>query len=1378
MHNINNNIFIVLTLLSINCFVFQGFIQAQGSLDKYTLSLHSGLVTLPENVSQQVRNPDIDAGEVISGRYYRIIQFYNLPDKAARTSLESEGLSFMKYLGGSAYLASLPEKLNLQLLADAGLRSIVPLEAKFKIAPNLLDGTPAPYALKGDRIRIILQYYDDVSKEEATSLAKRHQITVLEASSRRNLMEILAAPDELEGIAALPFVKFIERIPPPGMPEDDLGRGLHRSNVLDANYAGGRKYTGEGVNVLVRDDGIVGPHIDFKGRLENLATGDGGIDHADGVAGVMGGAGNLNPVNRATAPGAYLYVINYVNNFLDTTLGLHIHKDVKITNSSYSDGCNDGYTSAAQTVDEQIHSYPTLMHVFSAGNSNGANCGYGAGAQWGNITGGHKQAKNSIATGNLNADGTLVNSSSRGPAYDGRIKPDICANGQNYVAPYPNNTYEPFGGTSGAAPGIAGTMATLFQAYRALNNGQDPESALIKACLLNTANDLGNKGPDYRFGWGHVNARRAVEVLENQTYYSEEIDQGASNIQQITVPENIIEMRVMLYWADPAASVLTTKALVNDLDLRLTDGVGVTFLPLVLDPTPEPASLDAPAVPGTDNLNNVEQVFLENPAAGTYSIEVLGSEVPEGPQKYYIVYELITDEITVTYPIGGEGFQPFTQERIHWDAFGNDGEFTISYSVDDGANWTDLSTVPGSTRMYNWNIPNNVSGKALVKVTRDSSADTSDANFSILSAPQNLNIVQVCPDFLRMAWNPSPGANKFDIFKLGERYMDSIATSSLLIYDLPDPFPMTEELWLAVRAKGNDGLRSRRSTAISYDGGLLNCTQENDLASAKLSADGLEGLIYDCDELNPTVSMIIINEGTLPATAFPVYYQVNGNAPKMDVFTDTILPETMKNFSFSVPLIMDTSGNYEIVAWTSLQNNDFSYNDTLRLSIDFLKYDSGNALSDGYTQGFESAIFPPDLWLNQDYDADEFKWQEGTVTGINGVSTKVAWASNFTFNGDNTEDALIMPLIDLSQSVYPALTFDYAYTYYAGGGTFTDGLRVDLSLDCGETYTEVLFDKEGAALATVPPISSNYLPGGAEDWKTEVLDLTPFVGQTVIVRFVNINGYGNNMYLDNINLVEIQEPTAALTASTQEICQTDTVSFLAINTLPYTEYNWNFGSGAIPESASGIGPHTVQYMMAGQTPVQLNVSNIAGSTDAQENIVVNPLPVASFTVEELGEGAFSFQNTSTDGLSYNWDFGDNSPGSTVENPSHQYAENGEFTVTLTVTNDCGTIEQSQQVNVVLNSLESLNRNEGLSIFPNPNNGTFQIRFSSRISNQIHFELLNLQGQRINAQFIMSEDKVGRQIYNCTSQDISAGVYCLKIIEGNNISTQKVIVHPK
>lgn len=242
---------------------------------------------------------------------------------------------------------------------------------------------------------------------------------------------------------------------------DIPGRGLHRANAIDVEFPSGRHYSGQDVNTLVRDDGLVGPHIDFKNRLVQGVSGDGGVNHADQVSSVVGDAGNLDPKTKGMASGAQIYTLNYVADFLDNTLSLHIDEGVLVTNTSYSQGCNDGYTVTSQTVDQQLHDYPTFLHVFSAGNAGAQNCQYGAGNGWGNITGGHKQSKNAVAVAATAADGQLANFSSRGPATDGRLKPDISAFSRTVQLTLPGNEYAFNDGTSFSAPAIAGVFAQL-----------------------------------------------------------------------------------------------------------------------------------------------------------------------------------------------------------------------------------------------------------------------------------------------------------------------------------------------------------------------------------------------------------------------------------------------------------------------------------------------------------------------------------------------------------------------------------------------------------------------------------------------------------------------------------------------------------------------------------------------------------------------------------------------------------------------------------------------------------------------------------------------------------------------------------------------------
>jgi hypothetical protein len=807
-------IFSFLTLMLVFSLTF-----AQNSND---ISFQGETYEMPENIATFQWNQMPESARLNNG-YVGWIQFYETPTQQVQDLFKQNNLQLLEYIPHQTYLFYFPENTSITLLKNNGVRTIVPVDGNAKLSAKLKSGDYDYWAMDGDNILVTLQYHKNVTDTYAINELGRQQIVVKQNYKEQHILDLSIPNNCLETLSNLSFVKWVDLVVAPAVPDDTRGRSLHRANSLDTQTGAGRNYTGEGIGVMVRDDGRVGPHIDFEGRLTNL-TNVANQSHGDGVAGIMAGAGNLIPSNRGMAAGSDVYVVNYQSNFLDNpTLNLINDGSVQITNSSYSNGCNDGYTSITRTVDQQTLDTPTLLHVFSAGNSNGSNCGYGAGTQWGNITGGHKQGKNVIATANVFFDGSLVTSSSRGPAHDGRIKPDIAANGQNQISTNENNTYQTFGGTSGAAPGIAGISAQLYQAYGDLHGGDFPPSALIKATLLNTANEAGNVGPDYKFGWGIVNALQAVKLIEDGRYLSDEVSQGNTNTHTINVPSGTNQVRFMVYWSDQAASPGADPALVNDLDLVVTDPSSNTYEPWILDPTPDPVTLNNPATNGPDHLNNVEQVLINDPVAGNYELDITGFNVPVGPQEYYIVYELISEHVVMTYPNGGEHFQPFIAETIHWDEVNTTDDFVLEYSNNNGSSWNNITTVPNDTHFYTWSVPDEVGGNLLIRVTSGSFQDVSDATFNIARIPLVINVIQVCEDSATFEWSDIDDADSYDLYMLGEKYMEVVGTSSTNSITVPITNP-DDPMWFAVRAKNDtEGWEGERNRAKFYAGGILDC---------------------------------------------------------------------------------------------------------------------------------------------------------------------------------------------------------------------------------------------------------------------------------------------------------------------------------------------------------------------------------------------------------------------------------------------------------------------------------------------------------------------------------------------------------------------------
>jgi len=1080
----------------------------------YAMQFQNETIEIPENIdsfqwSQMPESSKLDNG------YYGWIQFYETPNQTTQDNFKSNELQLLEYIPNKAYLFYFPQSTSISFLKENGARSIVPISGNYKLSTDLKNGFYEDWATEGDNILVTLQYHKNVNSEYVISDLTTQQIAVRQEYKGSNNIDLVIPNNCLETLSNRPYVKWVELIVAPSVPDDIRGRSLHRSNGLDTQTGVGRNYTGAGIGVMCRDDGPVGPHIDFQGRITGLVGANSGT-HGDGVSGIMAGSGNLNPKNRGMAAGSNLHVVQYQANFLDSATTNNITDGTtQITNSSYSNGCNDGYTTITQTVDQQIIDNPTVLHVFSAGNSNNQNCGYGAGNQWGNITGGHKQGKNVIATANVFFDGSLVSSSSRGPAHDGRIKPDIAANGQNQISTSTNNTYQTFGGTSGAAPGIAGISAQLYELYGDLNGGDLPPSALIKATLMNTANDYGNVGPDFKFGWGIVNALRAGMLIEDGRYLSDNVSQGNSNTHTINVPANTLEVRFMVYWSDPAAAPGASPSLVNDLDLVVTDPSSGTHLPWVLDETPDPVLLDLPATNGVDHLNNVEQVLLVNPAAGDYDIDISGFNVPAGPQEYFVVFEIKSAGLTVTYPNAGESFVPGETESIHWDAVNTGSDFDLEYSTDNGGTWNAITTVNSDVTNYGWNVPGSVTGEALIRITSGSFSDTSDETFSIADLVTNVEVTQVCPDNATIGWSPVAGAESYDVYILGNTYMEVVgnsATTSLNVA-IADP---TEPIWAAVVAKNDtDGWIGRRTIAINHPGGLLNCSLTDDIGTVSIDNDPNDFNFVCSGSSEILVSATFRNSGIDPQSNFTVSYQLDSDPVVEETYTGTLGSGEQDSFIFATPLTIATSGNYTLTVSADLPGDQNTSNDSVMLNI----YVITEATQIDFVETFETNGFPPPSWSIENPDGDD-TWVESTgVPGSDGNATVTSFVNNYDYNAPGQEDSFVTEIFDLVNATSASLTFDLAKAQYST--TLFDSMRVEVSTNCGATYS-VVYDKTDLDLSTVPNyVTSNWTPTGASDWRNEVIDLASFSGENITVRFVNVNGYGNSTFVDNINVVGI-----------------------------------------------------------------------------------------------------------------------------------------------------------------------------------------------------------------------------------------------------------------
>ncbi len=1347
------------------CFSFFGKINAQTESSSFEILFKNERAILKENFKSLKKETLFDNEEIVEGKYFRLIQFYQIPNAQVQREIKKLGIVLLQYLPNKAYLASLPTELDVEEFRKLPLRNISRIKTFWKTTENIQNRNFGEWAFDGKNVSLSVLYFKNISKNYVKNTFEKNGIHVLNSSDHFPIIKIKVPIHSVDLIGKFSFVSFVDQISEPGKPEGDPARHLHRSNILDSDFPTGRHYDGTGIKVMVRDDGAVGPHIDFHGRLDQGTNYGGG--HGDAVAGMVGAAGNLDPTQRGAAKGAEIYVRDYQSDFLNGIIDLHQNENVLLTNSSYSDGCNNGYNDNASTVDFQVFENPTLMHVLSAGNAGESDCGYGAGENWGNITGGHKIGKNVFTIGNVQPNGTLESNSSHGPATDGRIKPDLCANGV-MTTTTANNQYVTTNGTSFAAPAVMGVMAQLYQAHQELNGGI-PESAMIKSIMLNTATDIENEGPDFRSGWGIVNAYRAVRCLEDERYLDDEIGQGENNAHNITLSNDVQKLKVMLYWADPEGAPNVAKALVNDLDLSLESPDGGIHLPWILDETPDPITLNSPAIQGEDHLNNMEQVVINNPTAGVYNFNVAGFELPFGSVKYYISYEIITDEITLTYPNGGEGLVPNEVVKIHWEAFDQANDFQLEYSSNDGNSWNDIATVNGNIRSYDWTVPTLATGKVRVRVSSNGNSDVSDANFSISQVPANLEVDQVCYNSIRLVWEEVPSANSYEIFTLGEKYMESIGTTSDLFFDAPITNP-TEDNWFAVRALGDDEMVSRRTIAILYNNDILNCPTESDLVAKEIIAP-IEGVITLCENYVETVIFKIENAGITTLSNFEMSYQLNDEPIVTELYTGNLGSSFIFSYNFTTPLTISSSGSYTLKMWVNDFTDPAKYNDSL--SVDFEVIISSPTALDVY-ENFESTVFPPVNWGVDNLD-NQITWAEKLVVGSNGNMTTTAWLDNFNYNGNGAEDELITMTLDLTDIPIPGLSFDLAYVPYSQFNS--DSMRIDVFTDCGNEYVETIYGASGFELASIPNTNtSNWQPANASDWKNEIISLADYTDQVITLKFINVNGFGNNLYLDNINIFNsTAPPTANFSSSDLTVCINDTITFYN-NTITNSAatYLWDFGTTALPYTSSTTeGPHDIVFSNIGTQTVSLEVTNAYATDFISKEILVVDEPSASFDFTAM-DGVLTFQNLSQNGSSYIWDFGDGMT-SDEENPIHTFVENGTYNISLTVVSEtCNSIVTiSQEVDVIVTKVENLDVGFDVSIFPNPNNGLFYLEIESEVAQDLDVEIIDLDGKIIRQFLIKSQSEKSIQTIDC--QGITSGVYFVRVKSGQGVLMKKVLI---
>ena len=330
-----------------------------------------------------------------------------------------------------------------------------------------------------------------------------------------------------------------------------------------------------------------------------------------------------------------------------------------------------------------------------------------------------------------------------------------------------------------------------------------------------------------------------------------------------------------------------------------------------------------------------------------------------------------------------------------------------------------------------------------------------------------------------------------------------------------------------------------------------------------------------------------------------------------------------------------------------------------------------------YFEDFENGL---NDWNIENPDNSD-TWTQSAVSG-NLKGNRAAYMNNFNYNGTGQEDRLISQSLDLGDVSEAYLSIEHAYVRYNNNNS--EMLEVRVSSNGGTNYDVVFTGQENGSgnFATGNDSTNEYFPQNESDWcfhhtnsNCIELDLSAYAGNSnVKISIVNVNDFGNNMFVDNILLYSScaasMPPTPAITSNLIEGCPVLEVNYMDQSSGNPTTWSWSFPGGN-PSNSTLQNP-IVNYNTSGIYDVTLQVSNAAGSnTETFQNYVtVYETPIADFDYT-LDMFTADFINQSQHADNYEWNFGDGGLSNDL-NPTHIYQDNGTYTVTLTTNSICGT----------------------------------------------------------------------------------------------------------
>lgn len=558
-----------------------------------------------------------------------------------RQQLEALEVRLCEYYPGSAFLARLLDARleavkKLSFVAEASL-----FGPEQKFAGGLMKALALTPDSPGENKKVIVKLFENADAQAVVEFIRLHGGRV--AGHDSQWLEVELLPEQLVQMAQLHEVQYIEEKGEYELLNNRAGEIIKAPSMWNKGLSGAGQIIGiadTGLDTGVRET----LHPDLKSKMVAIYAlgrkGDASDPNGHGthVAGSAYGKGDASQGRyRGIAPAASLVFQSVMDkdgklSGLPSDLGALLKQaydaGTRVYNISWGMTANAAYNYASAQLDRFVWEYDDMAVAVAAGNSGQARSITSPGTAKNVITVG--ACENNRPDKGVTADNPaeLAFFSSRGPAGDGRCKPDVVAPGtwilstRSSLAQESNfwgvkdQYYAYNSGTSMATPIVTGMLALVREYFIRVRSWQ-PSAALLKAALLDGAFAL----PGYienDGGWGRLNAPApAISPTRKCLFVDQDtkLATGESKTYEYQLSAGGGPLKITLVWTDYPAQANAAAALVNDLDLTVQSPSGQTFSP-------------------GDHVNNIEQVVIPDPQAGIYKVTVSGCHVPMGYQHY------------------------------------------------------------------------------------------------------------------------------------------------------------------------------------------------------------------------------------------------------------------------------------------------------------------------------------------------------------------------------------------------------------------------------------------------------------------------------------------------------------------------------------------------------------------------------------------------------------------------------------------------------------------------------------------------------------------------------------------------------------------------